>query len=551
MRSLADIDAYAVEIRVPLPNRKWGKGSGYVIGPCRILTALHVLVGQDAVLKGEAVVAPAGIEVRAYGDFSERFGRPDVATARYLESVRALARDDDYLWRPAELIWPRNGAAMPRFELAVLEVTPQAALKHILTAPRISCFRPVEDVSCRAMGFPEWTAQNSNGVDISSPMPVIGVQSFGPPTVRTFHPFSVTNVRPPEGNDWQRISGSAFFTEESLALVGVASALLPAATNEGLWLTQLADLAEGDEFQEFWTAAGLARPNRLQVSIGPGIPLPQFPIDPLPYLHEFDRSRPRERVLDIFDPLPPDEQNASSAELVKAISKDEPCPPPIFLIAGRWIDLPDEMVKRIRKKIAPAFIGNRDGEATVLEWPYAADGRVANRIVALLKEQIALSLEAEQPRHVASLASLCEKAKGRDWYLYISVEKANAEDAKALSQLLSEFAKFEPTQRPPVLYVNIVPGYSTISAQEDPRIASFIQLVKQGSTAFADRLLIIDDLYLHDCEFVDIQIWTQDLAHHCRVTAQQCRTYLERIFAAGPYPLQDVRDSLSSATSAR
>jgi hypothetical protein len=550
MRSLADIDAYAVEIRVPLPDGSWRKGSGYVIGPCRILTALHVLVGQDAVLKGDTVLPPAGIEVRAYGDFSERFARPDVATERYLESVRALAPDDDYLWRSAELSWPRNGAAMPRFELAVLEVKPQAALKHILTAPRISCFRPAEDVSCRALGFPEWTAQKLNGVDISSPMPVIGILSFGPPTVRTFHPFSVTNVRPPEGKDWQRISGSAFFIEESLALVGVASALLPAATNEGLWLTQLADLAEGDEFQEFWTAAGLARPNRLQVLTG-GISPPQFPTDPLPYLHEFDRSKPRDRVLDIFDPLPPDEPNASSVESVKAISKDEPCAPPIFLIAGRWIDLPDEMVKRIREKIAPAFIGDRDGEATVLEWRYAVDGHVVNRIVALLKEQIASSLEAERPRHVANLASLCERAKGRDWYLYISVDKANADDAKALSQLFSEFAKFEPTHRPPVLYVNIVPDYSTISAQEDPRVANFFQLVKEGSAAFADRLLIIGDLYLHDCEFVDIRIWTGDLARHCRVTAERCRTYLERIFATGPYPLQDVKDSLNSAVPAR
>src|SRR5215471_2637018 len=124
MRLLAPIDAYAVEIRVRLPDATWRKGSGYVIGPCRILTALHVLVGQDAVLQGHAVSAPTHIEVRAYGDFAERFGKPDVVLERYLETVRALAQDNDYLWRPAELCWPKNGAAIPRFELAVLEVKP-------------------------------------------------------------------------------------------------------------------------------------------------------------------------------------------------------------------------------------------------------------------------------------------------------------------------------------------------------------------------------------------------------------------------------------------
>ena len=82
-------------------------------------------------------------------------------------------------------------------------------------------------------------------------------------------------------------------------------------------------------------------------------------------------------------------------------------------------------------------------------------------------------------------------------------------------------------------------------------VASFIRLVKQGSTAFADRLLIIDDLYLRDCEFVDIQIWASDLAHYCRATAQQCRTYLERSFPNGTYPLQDVKECLNSAASAR
>jgi hypothetical protein len=75
MPSLADLEACAVEIQVPLPDGKWRHGSGYVIGPCRILTALHVLVGPDAVKQGQPVSAPARIEVRAFGDFAERFGR--------------------------------------------------------------------------------------------------------------------------------------------------------------------------------------------------------------------------------------------------------------------------------------------------------------------------------------------------------------------------------------------------------------------------------------------------------------------------------------------
>src|ERR1700730_18675263 len=104
MPSLADLEARAVEIQVPLPDGNWRHGSGYVIGPCRILTALHVLVGADAVKQGQPVLAPARIEVRAFGDFAERFGRaPDVPPARYLDNVRGLSRDGDYLWRAPEL----------------------------------------------------------------------------------------------------------------------------------------------------------------------------------------------------------------------------------------------------------------------------------------------------------------------------------------------------------------------------------------------------------------------------------------------------------------
>src|SRR6516164_3904208 len=158
MRSLADLDAFTVEIQVPLSNGMWRHGSGYLIGPCRILTALHVLIGQDAVLQGQPVSVPDRIEMRAFGDFTERFGRPDVVAVRYLESVRAQARDGDYLWRPAELLWPKDGTAVPRFDLAILTVKPEAALKHILNAPRISCFKPTEDISCRCTGFPEWMA---------------------------------------------------------------------------------------------------------------------------------------------------------------------------------------------------------------------------------------------------------------------------------------------------------------------------------------------------------------------------------------------------------
>lgn len=555
MASLADLDARAVEIQVPLPGGEWRHGSGFVIGPCRILTALHVLVGQDAVNRAQPVSAPDRIEVRAFGDFGERFGlTPDVATERYLDNVRALAPDGDYLWRSAELRWPKHGTPMPRFDLAVLEVKPEKALKHIRTAPRIKCFKPTTDILCRCVGFPDWmTVQLANGIDIANPRPVTGELSYSAATNRSFHPFTAKNGAPRNELEWQGLSGAGFLTEETGALIGVASAILPTDGNGGLWLTQLADLAEDEKYQEFWTAVGLARPSRFQVPTGVGITQPQILIDPLPYLHEFNRSRPSDRVLDVFDPISKEEREADPAEPSKVISKEDPCAPPIFLIAGRWIDLPDEMVRRIREKIVGDFIDDRDGDTpTLLRWRYAIEAYSPHQIVTKLREEIATSLRIERPRHVTDLASLCERMKRRDWYLSISVDRANEVDAAALCQFLSEFAKFEPTKQPPAVYIGIVPGDAVIAADQDPRVAGFIEKVKQGTAAFHDRLLIIDDLYLHDCEFFDIQLWTgEHLAQHCRTTAEQIRTYLEHTFRTGTYPLQDVKDCLSNAALVR
>src|SRR5262249_53098289 len=150
-----------------------------------------------------------------------------------------------------------------------------------------SCFRPTQDVLCRATGFPEWMAEKFHGADISSPRSVTGSLSFSAPMVRTFRPFIATNGAPRDPDEWQRLSGSAFFTQDTSALVGISSAVLPTSGNTGLWLTQLADLAEGAEFQEFWTEAGMSRPSRLGVPSSAG-GIPQFLIDPLLYLHQFD-----------------------------------------------------------------------------------------------------------------------------------------------------------------------------------------------------------------------------------------------------------------------
>src|SRR5579871_3210832 len=362
MRSPAELDDCAVEIQVETAGGAWRKGSGYLIGPCRILTALHVLVGQEQVLAGGKVSLPKRVEVRAYGDYADAFGHPDVIIDRYVASVRAKARDGDFLWRAAGISWPPDGGPVPRFDLAILEIAPEAALKHMRNAPRVGCLRPDADIFCRGTGFPGWMVEVSGGVDISSPRPVTGTLTFGPANARGFHLFNAANGAPGDPLEWQRISGTAFFAPNGYELVGIASAVQPTAGNAGLWLTLLADLAEGDEFDPFWTAARIPRPSKRFA--GGTAERVQFVIDPLPYLYEFDRIPPEDKVLDVFDPLPgEDPVNPPAAPEPEELRR-----PPVFLISGRRIDLPEEMVKRIQTNIAPGFIGPRDGDPATLAW---------------------------------------------------------------------------------------------------------------------------------------------------------------------------------------
>jgi hypothetical protein len=528
-QSMEELDAYAAEIRVDLGNGQWRRGSGYVIGPCRILTALHVLIGQDAIeRRGTRITLPGSIDVRAHGDFEARFGRPDVVLDRAFDRVRAAAAGD-YLWRPARLIWPDEQAEVPRFELAVLEVAPHDALPHVRDAKQVSCSKPDADVSCRGTGFAKWMElQTPDGVDLSNPGTITGILTASAERYRSFRPFTVQNGAPQNDQEWMGLSGAAFFDVESRALVGLASEVRRVSGNSGLWLTRIADLADGTEFQGFWTACGLSRPGR-----SGGIPLPRFRVDPRIYIHHFDREPQLDKVVDAFDPPSTEPKDP-----------DEPHAPPIFLISGRRRDLPDAMVLRIREQIAPEFIGIRAGKPIQLAWRYGED---AARGVVGLQRDIARGLNAKSLLRVNDLSALSEHAKGQDWSLDIDVSRTSDLDLQALSQFLATFATFEPSDRPPALYVNFTAGESEKLAEEDAVIQDFLNLLKQINSSFSHRTLVVEEIYLNNCAFSDIKNWSESISDYCLDTADEIRNYLEKLFRNVPfYPLEDIKNCLSS-----
>jgi hypothetical protein len=255
------LDAYCVEIVVKLPDGKSRRGSGYVTGRCRIITALHILIGSKAVAEGGVIVAPDKIQIRSHGDFEAKFrGVSDVAVDRAEERFRAAAAGD-FLWRPASLLWPPTRSQVPRFDLAVLAVEPSDALDHVRNAPVARTLTPQTDSVCRGMGFPSWNEMKTSMQEtLADPCVVEGELTLGPARFRSAAPFTVRNGGPPTAELWAGLSGAAFFAVSTRALVAIAAEVRWEADNTGLWLTRLGDVPHGGEFEEFWQASGLVRP---------------------------------------------------------------------------------------------------------------------------------------------------------------------------------------------------------------------------------------------------------------------------------------------------
>jgi len=528
-RRWEDFDAYATEVRIDLGGGRIRSGSGYVIGPGRILTALHVLIGQSQTLSRDGkVVLPGAIEVRAHGDFIVQL---DVNTDRAFDRVRAAA-DGDYRWQPATLLWPAENSVVPRFDIAVLQVELAKALKHIAAPPPILCLEPPDaDVSCRATGFAKWTeVRTREGFELGNPCTVTGTLTTGAERYGSCRAFTVVNASPIKAEEWAGLSGSAFFDTEHRSLVGLASEVRSSATNNGLWVTRIADLKQAD-FPDFWAAAGL--------SLSRGVPVPVTrcshlpPHEPRDNIHLFDRSPQIDTVLDVFQP--PDQP------LTDFDPARDPQLPLVFFISGRIGDLPAEMVRRLREELDKDWLGPRAGKPRAFDWrkneePDAAARGLNRDLVGHLTDS----------KRLVPLSTLSGNARGQDWMLEIDVSQADSRDVAALAKFLTLFAAFGPMVCPPALYVILFAGPSdTLAEQSDP-IQQFLADISVELTPLANTLVLVQDIFLTNCEYTHIKPWVDVCDRYCEETAKHCDNYLHNLFKdTKPFPLLVIKESLS------
>jgi hypothetical protein len=470
--------------------------------------------------------------VRAHGDFSVV---PDLDRDRGFERMLATS-GDDYKWRPAGLLWPPEQDAIPRYDIAILEVQPQDALEHIANAPTVVCREPPdEDVSCRATGFAEWTRDRTkSGSHVADPCTVTGFLTTGTARYSTCRTFTVTNASPIEAKAWSGLSGAAFFDNKTRSLVGLASEIRPASMNNALWVTRLADLANHADLEGFWTAAGLSLSREAPMEMVPWCPhSPRH--DPSEHLHQFDR---KPQVDSVFDALQPPDQPADDPD------PEDPQLPVVFLISGRIQDLPYEMVKRLRGELGNEWLGeHRSKKARALEW---RKNEPPESTVRGLQRDIIEYLT--NGRRLVPLSTLSQDAMGKDWTLEIDVSQADSRDVASLAQFLALFATFGETKSPPALYVTLFPGSSNMLARDNGHMQRFLVDLAQQSALFASRVILVKDIFLNDCDYTHIRPWVDIFDNECVEAAKRCFDYLDEVFRnARPFPLHRIKDLLSVA----
>lgn len=205
------------------------KGSGYLIAPRLVLTALHVVLDDVRV---DQIPADVRCKLRLNGDVVAVDGKAgqdgrEWRVRRRMEIWRAHAPPGE-CWLPATLLWPLAGDSPGNHDLALLQIDPGAESETADTdshaGPAGKIHRNREFSEC--VGYPRFRKRDmAEGnfyevelVDAESS----GLDSRGEPvdSRAVARRLKVTSATPGQSDDWGGLSGAAIICRNEL--VGVA-----------------------------------------------------------------------------------------------------------------------------------------------------------------------------------------------------------------------------------------------------------------------------------------------------------------------------------------
>ena len=238
-------------------------GTGYLVGPGIILTALHCVIAD--------VVPDDGVtcDVRMFAD------RP-----------RSNSPITKWTWLPARLAWPKAGAHVDDCDIAVLVVDERHRTESMKQSIEILTHIPERPLEAEAVGYPEWKKDGS--LEQYAPHRARGKLESEQSFDQTPNDFHVSEATPPEAEEWRGISGGLLFKPETPFALGIVSTRAKSKNNSLLGATLFRKVASDDTF---WAVTGLARPTRddavLRRRSGPQAVKRMLPSG---FLHLFDRN---------------------------------------------------------------------------------------------------------------------------------------------------------------------------------------------------------------------------------------------------------------------
>lgn len=233
------------------------RGSGYQIAPGRILTALHVVLGQDP---PEMIPDGAGAEVRLFGDIIEAIPRRELGW-NHAANQAALAKRK-LPWHQARLAWPRAGTPSRATDIALLEVADPEQIQ-IVPPDRLRIPSRQREDQCFAGGFPGFRAENRSDSAIWEFYQFKGELNPAPRRSDGARYVDVASlVLPDDVDGWRGMSGAALWLddEDGVALLGVMHALVgQLELNNQLLYWPLDSVDPRDP--DFWQLTGLVPPD--------------------------------------------------------------------------------------------------------------------------------------------------------------------------------------------------------------------------------------------------------------------------------------------------
>ncbi len=234
-------------------------GSGYLVRPGTIVTALHCVVGENPVPEGTVTC-----EVRLVGDDRKR------------------TPDERWTWRPATLAWPGAGARFTDCDIAVLVVDEDKRAATMKLAPKLAAHLPQRPPAVEGFGFPNWLKDKER--DKIPFRRIVGTVESEEPQPGFLSQFDVDRSTPVKEEEWGGASGTLLFIKDSNAIAAVVAQRGQAKTNSLLGTTLLRKIRTE---RKFWALTGLPEPtdnDRVLRQSSRQVPPSQF-------LHLFDREK--------------------------------------------------------------------------------------------------------------------------------------------------------------------------------------------------------------------------------------------------------------------